>query len=139
MGRGPTSGVAGITRRQVVAFRLARHHLAERVPAADADRAAVVGLQDTPPGTAALALAARANTGPDALDELVIVPSIRGAPMAVAPEDLPVFTAGLEPPDEQAATGPSPATPGSRWATSPRWTRWIASARRLPTACAAGR
>jgi Winged helix DNA-binding domain len=33
----------------------------------------------------------------------VLVPSIRGAPMAVAKRDLAVFTAGLEPPDEEAA------------------------------------
>jgi hypothetical protein len=92
-----------ITRKQALAFRVARHHLAERLDADGAPAAAVVGLQDTPPGTAALALAARAEVAPDALDELVIVPSIRGAPLAVAPEDLAVFTAGLDPPDEAAA------------------------------------
>jgi hypothetical protein len=102
-----------IARRQAIAFRVTRHHLAERVRAAEARRAAVVGLQDTPPGTAALALAARADGGPDALGELVIVPSIRGAPLAVAPEDLAVFTVGLEPPDEQAAR----AVIGNAWKT----------------------
>lgn len=64
----------------------------------------MVGLQDTPPGTAALSLAARADVAPEAPDELVLVPSVRGAPLAVAPQDLAVFTAGLEPPDEAAAT-----------------------------------
>jgi len=63
----------------------------------------VVGLQDTPPGAAAIALAARAAVAPEALEELVLVPSIRGAPLAVAKEDLAVFTAGLAPPDEEAA------------------------------------
>lgn len=60
-------------------------------------------LQDTPPGTAALSLAVRADVAPDALDELVLVSSVRGAPLALAPQDLAVFTAGLEPPDEEAA------------------------------------
>ena len=88
---------------------MARHHLHERV--ADAGTAAVVGLQDTPPGTAALALAARADAPPEALGELVLVPSIRGAPLAVARQDLPVFTAGLAPPDEEAAR----AVVGNAW------------------------
>lgn len=100
-----------VTRRQALAFRLARHHLTERLGADGAQAAAVVGLQDTPPGTAALALAARADVAPDALDELVLIPSIRGAPLAVAREDLAVFTAGLEPPDEDAAR----AVVGNAW------------------------
>lgn len=93
----------GVSRKQALAFRLARHHLTARLGADGAPDAAVVGLQDTPPGAAALALAARADVAPEALDDLVIVPSIRGAPLAVAPQDLPVFTAGLDPPDEEAA------------------------------------
>jgi len=103
--------LARLTRRQAVAFRLARHHLAERLPSAELRGAGVVGLQDTPPGTAALALAARADVGPDALDEFVLVPSVRGAPLAVAPEDLALFTAGLDPPDEEAAR----AVTGNAW------------------------
>ena len=85
----------------VLAFRLARHHLTERVQ--DAATAAFPGLQDTPPGSAATALAARADVGPEALDELVVVPSLRGAATAVALEDLAVFTTGLEPGDEDEA------------------------------------
>jgi hypothetical protein len=50
-----------------------------------------------------MALGVRAEATPADLDELVIVQSLRGAPMAVAPEDVPVFTAGLAPPDEEAA------------------------------------
>lgn len=100
-----------VTRRQALAFRLARHHLAGRLGPGGAQSAAVVGLQDTPPGTAALALAARADVVPEALDELVLVPSVRGAPLAVAEEDLAVFTAGLEPPDEEAAK----AVVGNAW------------------------
>ena len=98
-----SAAAAPLTRRQVVAFRLARHNLAARLGPDGAQAAAVVGLQDTPPGTAALALAARADVAPDALGELVVVPSVRGAPLAVAERDLAVFTAGLEPPDEEAA------------------------------------
>jgi winged helix DNA-binding protein len=100
-----------VTRRQAFAFRLARHHLAQRLGADGTRSAAVVGLQDTPPGTAGLALAARADVAPEALDELVLTPSIRGAPLAVAPQDLAVFTAGLEPPDEDAAK----AVVGNAW------------------------
>ena len=100
-----------VTRRQALAFRVARHHLAERLGADGARAAAVVGLQDTPPGTAVLALAARADVAPEALDELVLVPSIRGAPLAVAPRDLAIFTTALEPPDEEAAR----ALVGNAW------------------------
>ena len=98
-----------VTRAQARAFRVARHHLDRRV--ADVEAAAVVGLQDTPPGTAAVALAARAEVTPQALDSLVVVPSVRGAPMAVAAGDLAVFTAGLAPPDEEAAR----AVIGNAW------------------------
>ena len=100
-----------VTREQVIGFRLARHHLAERLGADGAEAAAVVGLQDTPPGTAGVALAARADVAPAALEQLVLVPSIRGAPLAVAERDLAVFTAGLAPPDEEAAK----AVIGNAW------------------------
>lgn len=102
-----------LSRRQALAFRLARHHLTERLGPSGAPAAAVVGLQDTPPGTASLALAARADVPPAALDDLVIVPSVRGAPLAVAQTDLAVFTTGLEPPDEEAAK----AVVGNAWKT----------------------
>jgi Winged helix DNA-binding domain len=98
-----SDAAVSVTREQALAFRVVRHHLAERLGSDGATAAAVVGLQDTPPGTAALALAARADVAPDALDALVLVPSIRGAPLAIAPQDLAIFTAGLEPPDEEAA------------------------------------
>ena len=100
-----------VTTGQALAFRVSRHHLAERLGPKQVEDAALVGLQDTPPGTAGLAVAARADAPPEALDELVLVPSIRGAPMAVAKRDLAVFTAGLEPPDEEAAR----AVIGNAW------------------------
>ena len=90
-----------VSAAQVIAFRLARHHLDERVAAAR--EAAAPGLQDTPPGSAGTALAARADAGPEGLDELLIVPSLRRAPMAIDPDDLALFTAGLDPPDERSA------------------------------------
>jgi hypothetical protein len=91
-----------VTGAQALAFRVARHHLHERT--ATAQEAAVAGLQDTPPHAARIALAARvADASPETLDELVIVPSVRGAPLAVAPADLAIFTTGLAPPDEAAA------------------------------------
>jgi len=91
-----------VTRERVLAFRIARHRLGERV--ADAADGAFPGLQDTPPGSAGTALAARADVGPEALDDaLVLVPSLRGAATAVALEDLAIFTTGLEPADEDEA------------------------------------
>jgi hypothetical protein len=90
-----------VTRERVLAFRLARHHVGERVR--DAATAAFPALQDTPPGSAGAALAARADVGPEALDELVVVTSLRGAATAVALEDLAMFTTGLEPADEDEA------------------------------------
>ena len=102
-----------VTREQALAFRLSRHHLSERLGRTGAQAAAVVGLQDTPPGMAALALAARADVEPGALDKLVLVPSVRGAPLAVARKDLAIFTAGLAPPDETAAR----AVIGNAWKT----------------------
>ena len=43
----------------------------------------MIGLQDFPPGLAPVALAARADVGPEAIDELVIVHALRGAAVAV--------------------------------------------------------
>jgi hypothetical protein len=37
------------------------------------------------------------------MDELILVPSLRGAPHAVAPEEFAMFTAGLEPSDDEEA------------------------------------
>jgi hypothetical protein len=100
MSEAPTA----ITREQALAFRLARHHLTQRLGPRQAHQAATVGLQDTPPGSAAVSLAARADVTPQALeDDFVIVPSIRGAPLAIAPSDLAIFTKGLDPPDDAAA------------------------------------
>jgi hypothetical protein len=93
-----------VGREQALAYRVAAGHLDERLPPGSARRAAFCGLQDFPPGTATLALAARVEGArPEDMDELAIVYSRRGAATAVAPEDIAVFTTGLEPPDEAAA------------------------------------
>jgi hypothetical protein len=96
--------VTEVSAEAALALRAERQHLAERLPPGSADAAAVVGLQDTPPGAAGLALAARLQDATEAdLEELVIVPTVRGAPLAVALADLALFTEGLAPPDDAAA------------------------------------
>jgi hypothetical protein len=89
-------------REQVLAYRVAAHHLHERLPAGSEDEAAgVIGLQDFPPGLAGSALAARVTDAD--IGRLVIVYTFRGAAVAVPRSDVAVFTAGLAPPDETAA------------------------------------
>jgi winged helix DNA-binding protein len=91
-----------VDREQVLAFRLASHNLHERLPAGSDDAAAaVIGLQDFPPGLAPVALAARVVDAD--MDRLVIVYAWRGAAVAVPRADVAVFTAGLAPPDDGAA------------------------------------
>ena len=108
-----------VSQEQAIAFRVARGPLDERLGAnKGGDRRGRPRLQDTPPGAAALALAARADAPPEALGELVLVPSIRGAPIAVAKRDLAVFTTGMAPPDEEAAR----TVVGNAWKTLDRIT-----------------
>ncbi|HEX5622137.1 MAG TPA: crosslink repair DNA glycosylase YcaQ family protein [Solirubrobacteraceae bacterium] len=91
-----------VSREQALAFRLAAHHLDERLPAgSDDEAAAVIGLQDFPPGLAPVALAARVEHADT--DRLVIVYAWRGAAVAVPRADVAVFTLGLAPPDDDAA------------------------------------
>ena len=89
-------------REQVLAYRVAAHHLHERLPAgAEREAAGVIGLQDFPPGLAASALSARVSDAD--IDRLAVVYTFRGAAVAVPPDDVAVFTVGLAPPDEEAA------------------------------------
>jgi hypothetical protein len=91
-----------LSREQVLAYRLAAHNLHERLPAgSEPDAAAVIGLQDFPPGLAPVALAARVEDADPS--DLAIVYAWRGAAVAVPRDDVPVFTAGLAPPDDGAA------------------------------------
>jgi winged helix DNA-binding protein len=91
-----------VDRAQALAYRVAAHNLHERLPAgSEREAAAVIGLQDFPPGLAASALAARVTDADIA--QLTIVYAFRGAAVAVPPADIAVFTAGLAPPDDTAA------------------------------------
>jgi hypothetical protein len=91
-----------VDREQALAYRLASHNLHARLPAGcERKAAAVIGLQDFPPGLAPVALVARVQDA--TMDDLVMVYTWRGAAVAVPREDVAVFTAGLAPPDEAAA------------------------------------
>jgi hypothetical protein len=98
-----------VTRAQVLAFRLAGHHLAEPLsPDRLPEAAGACGLQDTPPGSAPLGLLARVDgLTPDAVDAaraeggtLLEAWSIRASPHLVPSGDLAVFTLGLLPTSE---------------------------------------
>lgn len=93
-----------LSRDDVVAHRLAVHHLSRRLPwSRMLEAAAACGLQDSPPGSAFLSLAARAeDVTAEALDlavgqdrTLVRTWSLRGAPFLVPTRDLAVFTTGV--------------------------------------------
>lgn len=98
------------TTEQVIAFRLAAHHLAERVaPEGLLDAAGACAVQDSPPGSALLALHARVrDLTPEvmaaAVEEdktLTRTWSMRGAPFVVPTTDASVFTTGMLPPTEE--------------------------------------
>lgn len=99
-----------IDTEQVTAFRIAAHHLHERMPGGSAPEAAgACGLQDSPPGSALLALNARVrDVEPDTLADAVENRSMfhtwamRGAPFFFPTADLAVFTTGVLPDDERA-------------------------------------
>jgi hypothetical protein len=107
--------VAG--REQALAFRLSSHHLAVRLPLqTGVERsllaaAGACGIQDSPPGSAALALHARvAGLTPDAVEQAIATDKsllrawcLRAAPCFFPVSDAAVFTAGLLPDDEAAA------------------------------------
>jgi hypothetical protein len=97
-----------IDRGRILAFRLASHHLIERLgPRSLANAAAACGIQETPTGSAAIALAARVDgLTAEALARalgrnrtLLHVWSLRGAPYIIPVRDLAVFTAGAMPVD----------------------------------------
>lgn len=101
-----------VSRDQIRALRLRAHNLVEplRGGAALPAAAGVCGVQNTPPGSGELALAARVDglTRP-AFDRavakdksLVQVWSLRGSPYYVPSVDLPVFTRAILPDDEES-------------------------------------
>jgi hypothetical protein len=100
--------VPGVDRDRERRFRLASHHLSERLGSRSLVRAAAAcGIQETPHGSAAAALGARVDgLTPAALDRAMVrdrtviqVWSLRGAPYVVPARDLGVFTGGAMPVD----------------------------------------
>ncbi len=99
-----------LSRRDVIAFRLSAHHLTERLGRDGLlEAAGACGVQDSPPGSALLALNARVrDLTRDRLTEAVANRSLlrtwcmRGSPFYVSTVDAPVFTTGVLPPTEQA-------------------------------------
>jgi hypothetical protein len=96
-------------RDQALAFRLEGHHLAARLPPGSLLRAAgACGLQNTPPGSAALALHARlADLTPGALEQALLQEksllqawSLRAAPRLFPTAQAAVYTLGVLPNDE---------------------------------------
>src|ERR671911_94093 len=100
MGARPRHNVSA---EQAVAYRVAAHHLHDRLAAGSlVDAAATCGVQDTPPGSAAVALAARVNRlrpsdVEDALLDdrsLIRLLGLRGAAHVVPRRDGTVFGPG---------------------------------------------
>lgn len=94
---------------EVIGFRLRAHHLTTRRPADDLLAAAgACAVQNSPPGSALLALHARArDVTAEHVDRLVADEksllqtwSLRGAPFFFPTADAPVFTTGVLPPTE---------------------------------------
>ena len=120
-------GQVRVSAEQAVAYRVAAHNLHDLLPSTGiVDAAAVAGLQDTPPGNAGVALAARvAKIGPDALETalhddrtLLRMLSLRGAAYVVPRRDGVVFGPGALAVDEEslreqlAGSWPAIASPG---------------------------
>jgi hypothetical protein len=98
-------------RDQVVAFHLNGHNLVTRLPAGSLlEAAASCGIQDSPPGSAALGLHARVEgLSPAQLDSALSVDrsllqtwSMRGAPFLYPSHDRAVFTLALLPGSEES-------------------------------------
>ncbi|MFC4138470.1 MULTISPECIES: winged helix DNA-binding domain-containing protein [unclassified Microbacterium] len=96
-------------RSEIIAFRLAAHHLTERLDGGLLEAAAACGVQNSPPGSALLALNARVRSlTPQSLDTAVEDRSMlqtwamRGAPFYFPIVDAEIFTAGALPTTEAA-------------------------------------
>jgi hypothetical protein len=100
-----------VSKKDVIAFRLAAHHLTERLGEDELLVAAGrCGIQNSPPGSALLALHARVrDMRQERMDRAVAEEksllqtwSMRGAPFFCPTADAPVFTTGVLPPTEEA-------------------------------------
>lgn len=110
--RESTGGTAARVRTSdVIAFRLHAHHLTRRRPSDELhEMAGACGIQNSPPGSALLALHARVeNVTPERIDHLVgeertLLQTwcLRGAPFYLPTVDAPVFTTGVLPATETA-------------------------------------
>ena len=97
-----------LTREQVLAFRLDQHWLSKKATSDQLLQVATLGIQNTPPDSALLALGARLQDfSPEKLNQALITDktlihlwSLRSAPYIVPVTDLPVFTMGLLPAKE---------------------------------------
>ena len=118
----------GVSAEQAVAYRVAAHNLHQMLPADGLlDAARVVGVQDTPPGNAGVALANRvAKLTPDDLDgalhddrTLVRILSMRGAAHLVPRRDVTVFGPGALAGEEESLReqlgGSWPAIEAAGW------------------------
>lgn len=106
-----TSKVLVADSDQALAFRLDSHNLATRLPPGSLLPAAgACGIQNTPPGSAALALHARVseltptdiNRALEVDKTLLQVWSLRASPYIFPTDDAVVFTLGLLPEDEES-------------------------------------
>lgn len=96
---------------EVIAFRLGAHHLTERLGEGGLlDAAGRCGIQNSPPGSALLAVHARVrNLTQEQMDDAVAKEKsllqtwcMRGSPFFFPAADAPVFTTGVLPPTEEA-------------------------------------
>jgi hypothetical protein len=100
-----------VSRDDIIGFRLHAQHLTERLGEQGLlDAAGSCGVQNSPPGSALLALHARVrNLSPERVDEAVAEDKsllqswcMRGSPFYFPTADAPVFTTGVLPPTEEA-------------------------------------
>lgn len=100
-----------VSKNDVIAFRLGAHHLTERLGEGGLlDAAGRCGIQNSPPGSALLALHARVQNltqeqvAGAVADEKSLLQTwcMRGAPFYFPASDGPVFTTGVLPPTEEA-------------------------------------
>ena len=107
----PSTGLKVGDYEQVCFFRMEGHNLSRKLPPGSLlEAAGACGIQNTPPGSAALALHARvARVTPGEIDHalaedksLLETWSLRAAPTVFPTRDRAVFTQGVLPDDEAA-------------------------------------